>query len=155
MKLPQPPRKLAYRDVQLSLQEIVPGDDAKEFVPYYHFRIVNCDGHDAGHVNFRVGETRHVRLFAGHIGFAVAESFRGRGFAFQACRALEPFVATIYPVVVVTCNPDNIASRKTIERLGAVFINEIDVPPDDPMYQNGARRKRRYEWTCSKEPIGG
>jgi hypothetical protein len=36
---------------------------------------------------------------------------------------------------------------RTIERLGARFIDEVVVPPYDPHYQRGSRRKRRYRWT--------
>lgn len=43
-------------------------------------------------------------------------------------------------------DPVNYASIHIIEKLGARFIDEVDVPPDDPSYKNGARRKRRYEW---------
>jgi RimJ/RimL family protein N-acetyltransferase len=43
-------------------------------------------------------------------------------------------------------DPDNTPSIRIIEKLGAIFINEIDVPLDDPAYAKGARRKKRYEW---------
>ena len=45
-------------------------------VPYYHFRIIDVDGTDVGHINFRVGDTEHVRVSAGHIGFEIADVFR-------------------------------------------------------------------------------
>jgi len=125
---------------------MLPGDPARGLVPAYHFRILEAGGLDAGHINFRVGETRHVRLCAGHIGFAIHESFRGHHYALQACQAITPLVRLVYAAVTITCDPDNHASRRTIEQLGARFIDELEVPPDDPQYQEGSRRKRRYEW---------
>ena len=88
-----------------------------------------------------------MRLAAGHIGFEIREECRGRRFAYQACRAIEPFVKTIYPSVILTCDPGNAPSKKTIEKLGCAFIDESAVPADDPHYQRGSRTKLRYRWT--------
>lgn len=123
------------------------GDRSRGFVPSYHFRIETRDGSDAGHINFRVGNTQHVRLAAGHIGFEVRELFRGHGYALEACRALAPFVRSVSGSVTVTCDPDNVGSRRTLEHLGATFMGEVDVPPGDPHYERGSRRKLRYRWT--------
>ncbi|MGO8698819.1 MAG: GNAT family N-acetyltransferase [Limisphaerales bacterium] len=94
-----------------------------------------------------VGDTEHVRICAGHIGFEVLKEFRGHSYALEACRAVAPFVRSIYRVVTITANPDNHASIRTIERLGATFSDEVPVPPHDPGFQRGARRKKRYKWT--------
>jgi tagatose 1,6-diphosphate aldolase len=145
--LPPPPENLSAGEVELRFDGIVPGDPSRQFVPYYHFRIMSADGSDVGYINFRVGDTDHVRLIAGHIGFEVHESFRGHGYARQACNAIAPLVRTVYETVLITCNPDNFASRRTIERLGAVFINEVAVPPHELAFQRGIRSKLRYAWT--------
>lgn len=99
-----------------------------------------------GHINFRVGDTEHVRVCAGHVGFEVSEAHRGHGYALQACRAIAPFVASLYETVTITCDPENQASRRIIEQLGASFVDEVPVPPHDPQYQKGSRWKRRYRW---------
>jgi predicted acetyltransferase len=137
---------LSFGEVTLRFDKIMPGDASRGFVPYYHFRILVAGGQDVGHVNFRVGDTEHVRVTAGHIGFTILEPFRGHGYALQACRAIAPFVRSIYDAVTITCDPDNHASRRTIERLGASFVDEVSVPPHDPHYQRGSRSKRRYRW---------
>ena len=112
-------------------RRIVPGELSCGFVPYYHFRILVAQGAKVGHINFRVGDTEHVRLCGGHIGYEVSEAFRGHSYALQACRALAPFVRSFYEAVVITCDPDNLASMRTIERLGARFIDEVAVPPHE------------------------
>jgi tagatose 1,6-diphosphate aldolase len=144
---PVPSGPLTFGAVALKFDRIVPGKPSRGFVPYYHFRILTRDGSDVGHINFRVGDTEHVRVCAGHIGFEVGESFRGHGYALQACRAIAPFVRTVYQAVTITCDPDNLASRRTIEHLDARFVDEVAVPPHDPHYARGSRIKRRYEWT--------
>lgn len=146
-RLPTPPDGLQSGTVRLRFVRIVPGDPARGFVPAYHFRILAVVGDEVGHINFRIGDTEHVRVCAGHIGFEILEPFRGCRYAAEACRAIAPFVRTIYETVIITCDPDNHPSRRTIERLGAVFVDEVPVPPDDPHYQRGSRSKRRYRWT--------
>jgi tagatose 1,6-diphosphate aldolase len=142
---------LSAGDVTLRFRHVMPGDPARGFVPSFHFRILAADGSDAGHLNFRVGDTEHVRLCAGHIGFEIREAYRGRGYAGQACRAVAPFVRSICESVILTCDPDNAASRRTIERLGAEFMDEVPVPAHDPHFERGSRRKRRYLWRPSHE----
>lgn len=48
--------------------------------------------------------------------------------------------------VILTADPANTPSIRTIQKLGAKFLGEVEVPPDDPAYAGGARHKRRYEW---------
>ena len=137
---------LTSGDVTLRLIRRVDADAERGLVSYYHFRIMAHGDLDIGHINFRVGDTAHVTLYAGHIGFEIKECFRGHGYALQACRAMASFVRSIYKSVIITCDPDNHASRLTIERLGARFINEIAVSENDPQHARGSRIKRRYEW---------
>src|SRR5687768_5497702 len=144
--LPNPPTPLTSGDVTLSFSHIIPGDPARDFVPSYHFRVLVA-GHDIGHLNLRIGDTSHVRQSAGHIGFEIAPSFRGHRYALQACHALAPFAATFCRPFLITCDPDNPASRRTIELLGATFLDEVPVPPHDPHYTRGSRTKLRFQWT--------
>ena len=145
--IPTPPEDLHFDQVRLKFIRIVPGDASCGLVPFYHFRILTLDGKDAGHINFKVGDTEHIRLCAGHIGFEVSEMCRGHGLAFQACRAMAPFIRSFYATVIITSDPDNQASIRTIERLGAAFVDEIAVQTEDPQYQGGSRAKNRYRWT--------
>lgn len=145
--LPVPPATLSFDVVSLRFVRIVPGEAARGLVPFYHFRILNADSWDVGHINFRVGDTEHVLVCAGNIGFEILEPFRGHGYALRACRAIAPFVRSVYECVTITCDPDNHASMRTIERLGASFIDEVPVPPHDPHYHRGSRSKKRYTWT--------
>ncbi|HXJ55577.1 MAG TPA: GNAT family N-acetyltransferase [Verrucomicrobiae bacterium] len=146
-ELPVPPDNFGCDQVVLRFVRVVPGDASRGFVPSYHFRIVTTDGLDVGHINFRVGDTEHVQVCAGHIGFEVMAPYRGHGYAGQACRAIAPLVRSIYQSVTITCDPDNLPSIRTIERLGARFVDEVSVPLHDPHYLRGSRSKRRYSWT--------
>ena len=120
--------------------------DHPELVPFYHFKMTDTEGNAVGHLNFRIGDTSHVRHVAGHIGYFVEPAARGRGYAYKACRAATPFVKLFYHRVILTAETDAAASIATIEKLGATYLDACDVPETDPSYVRGARRKRRYLW---------
>jgi tagatose 1,6-diphosphate aldolase len=44
----------------------------------------------------------------------------------------------------ITCNPDNTASRRTLDRLGAEFVEIVSVPDDYPLIAGTLRQKCRY-----------
>jgi len=132
--------------VRLIFKKRVDVDPAHGRVPYLHFRIVTLEGTDVGHLNFKMGDTDHITRYAGHIGYRIEEGFRGHAYSFHACLALRPYLRKTADRIIITSDPDNYASIHIIEKLGARFIDGVDVPPDDPSYKNGARRKRRYEW---------
>jgi len=143
--LAKPPRRLSYEGVTLDFSKTVFGDATRGLVPYYHYRIL-VDGTDVGHINLRMGDTEHVRLCAGHVGFEIAAAYRGHRYAFQACLALAPFARSIRPEILLTCDPENSASRRTIELLGATYLDEVPVPSHDPHYIRGSRSKQRFLW---------
>lgn len=146
MLLSEVPSTMQAGPISLQLDKIVTVKPGGELVPYYHFKIVDNKNVIVGHINFRVGDTRHITLCAGHIGFEILPQYRGRSFSYYACQAISPLVKKHYDYVIITVDPTNVASTKIIEKLGASFINEIDVPVDDPAYAGRARLKKRYKW---------
>lgn len=73
---------------------------------------------DAGRISLRIGESEAVYYY-GHIGYHINPPYRGHGWAEQACRLLEGFMREQgCTSVVITCDPDNYASRRTCEKLG-------------------------------------
>lgn len=138
--------ELFHRDVRLRFAGVIPGESSNGWVPAYHFQIIDADGTNVGHINFRPGESEHVRRVAGHIGYEIKPPYRGNGYSRQACMALTPYIRLFCNEVVITCDPDNLASRRIMEQLGAEFMDEAPVPVSDPNYTRGSRIKRRYRW---------
>lgn len=116
-------------------------------VPLLHFAVLVNGGQVVGHINFKIGNTPHILQCAGHIGYEIHPAHRGASFAYHASQALAPVVKMFYPYIILTSDPANTPSIRTIEKLGAAFIDEVDVPPEDPSYRGGARVKRRYRWS--------
>jgi tagatose 1,6-diphosphate aldolase len=103
-----------------------------------------------GEINLRIGYTDNVMFYRGNIGFTVYPAHRGNNYAERSCRLLIPLIQHhgLYPVWL-TCNVDNTASRKTIENLGALYVETREMPADFPYseyYPAHARVKRRYCW---------
>lgn len=118
---------MTLEPVTLRFTRACSGDAAGGIVPYRHYRVL-VSGQDVGRINLRIASTELTDTVIGHIGFEIAEAQRGRGYAYRACIALIPEVRRYMPTTLITCNPDNTASRCTIERLDAVFLGELPVP---------------------------
>ncbi len=134
------------RDGELSLvcTRHIAADPARNLVPAYVFDM-RLKRAVVGGINLRIGSTRHIEMYAGHIGYSVEPPHRGHHYAERACRLLLPLARRhgINPLWI-TCNPDNIPSRRTCERLGATLIEIVPLPEDTEMYQRGERCKCRY-----------
>jgi predicted acetyltransferase len=149
--LPNPPR-LQSEELKLILEKTTSANPQKGYVPAYSFGIQKvADQERVGHMNLRIGSTDHVIMYAGHIGFGIDENHRGNSYAFKACVILKDLAISFYDSVILTCNPHNIASIKTIEKLGAKFIEEVEIPVGNPIRDiRGETHKRRYEWTLKE-----
>ena len=73
----------------------------------------------------------------GHIGYSVYEKYRGHHYAAKACELLfllakKHNMSYLY----ITCNPDNIPSRKTLEYLKGELLEIAELPEDSDMRVN-------------------
>ena len=74
----------------------------------------------------------------GHIGYGVLPEFRGRGFATAALqRGLALTSSLGIPSVLVTCDEDNVPSRRTIEKAGGRYESSY-------LHSDGSPPTRRY-----------
>jgi tagatose 1,6-diphosphate aldolase len=140
------PGTLKDRELRVVLTSTLLPNQAGVEVLTYCFTLA-ADGvpSPVGHIHLRVGHSENLELYQGHIGYGVNQAWRGRHFAERASRLLLPFAAEqgLNPVWI-TCDPDNLPSRRTCERLGAKFVEIVDVPSTALAYRFGARRKCRY-----------
>jgi predicted acetyltransferase len=140
------PGELVDADLELILTEKYPGEPAKGWVPAYKF-VMTLRGHagEIGRIDLRIGDTTRLVRYGGHIGYSVRPEHRGHHYAARACRLLLPLARNHgLKALWITCNPENHASRRTCELLGAELVEIVDLPKDTDMYQRGERRKCRY-----------
>lgn len=126
-----------------------PPNPALGLVPAYHFWM-RLHGPDApliiaGGIGLRIGNTVDLEYYAGHIGYHVYPPARGRHLAERACRLLLPLARRHgLERVWITTNPDNLASRRTCQRLGAKLAEIVPLPDNHVLYALGERQKCRY-----------
>ena len=115
-------------------------------VPSCFFTIIDkTTSAEAGNINLRLGWDENLTRYAGHIGYGVHEPFRGHRFAARSVLLLAPLARRHgFTHLWITCNPDNLASRRTCEHAGATFVDIVDVPPESVYYNRGIRQKCRY-----------
>ena len=126
-------------EIALRIRETRAADETKGFVPSYDFDIVRLsDSAKVGEIDLRLGYVRNV-YFGGNIGYNVIEAFRGNGYAGKACKLVFQIArAHRMPYVIITCDKDNLPSRKTLEHLDGTLL-ETRVPASySGLYRDGA-----------------
>ena len=133
-------------EVILRLLEKRPPDADKELAPTYVFDICSArTGERMGTIDLRVGHSEKL-YFAGNIGFCVEKPFRGHRYAAKACRLLFELARRHgMSYLIITCNPENLPSRRTCEILGMRLIEIARLPAYNDMYKEGEREKCVFE----------
>src|SRR5690606_31709736 len=111
------------RELELHLVERTPGDPTRNWVPAYRFEM-RVGGQHAGSISLRVGTNPYIELYAGHIGYGVEPAFRGHHYAARACRVMFELARRHGMTMLwITCNPENVASRRTAELVGGKLVD--------------------------------
>ncbi len=140
------PGRLVDGELELVLAFKYPGDESHGYVPTYRFSMTLVGQYqEIGNIELRVGNIEHIVMYAGHIGYRVHAPYRGHRYAARSCRLLIPLARQHnLHTLWITCNPDNYASRRTCEIVGAQLVEVVDLPPSTEMYRDGERQKCRY-----------
>ena len=123
-------------EIFLRVNRLTKADPEKGFVPAYHFEICLLDGTEVGNCDIRIGHNENT-YFGGNIGYRVYEDYRGHSYAYKACCLLFELARRhSMEYLLITCRPDNIPSRKTLEKLDGELIEIADVPEKNDMRVN-------------------
>jgi tagatose 1,6-diphosphate aldolase len=110
-------------------------------------------GKQIGNIRLSIGSTRHIEMFAGHIGYGVLPEHRGHRYAARAVQMLLPLASGVgIDTLWITCDPENLASRRTLEIAGAKLVEIIDVPADCIIFRKGHPHKCRYRLVTATTP---
>lgn len=96
-------------------------------VPETIFWLVD-GGEYIGRLELRHKLNDHLLEIGGHIGYSIRPSLRRKGYGTKILElALHKAHEAGLDRVLLTCDPDNIASRKIIETNGGEFENRLDI----------------------------
>lgn len=142
---------LEDNEIKLLLKSQDQPDYENGILPRYGFSIIHInDNKDIGVVYFAVDTTRRQYL-KGHLSYGVSSDYTGHNYAMKACRLIKQVaLAHGFERLFVGCGYDNIASRKTIEKLGAVPITNQDVPDDEILRDLQAEKTDMYVWDITE-----
>ena len=115
-------------------------------LPFYWWDIILKQKNiPIGKISFRIGNNYHS-YFNGNIGYEIDEEYRGNNYAFKACKLVLD-VAKYHKInkLHLSCTYDNVASYKTIEKLGGKLLEEVIPPHDYIYYYEGIETHKIYE----------
>lgn len=100
-----------------------------------------------GRCEFRNEVVAQELEYYGNIGYVIYLPYRGNHFAYKACLKLFDLLRQQRPEfqeLIITCNPDNEASQKTIHKLGAEYLKTVDIAAEHPLHKQGEFQKEVY-----------
>ena len=109
------------------------------WVPAHSFWLVRDRRTIIGTIDLRHSLTPYLEAQGGHVGYSVRPGERGNGYA---TRMLEGVLKKAGELglrrVLITCDKDNIASARVIQKCGGVLQDEV------PSAQRGRQLTQRY-----------
>ncbi len=132
--------------IEIRLVETTPVDIEKGWVPNYAFSIHMAEEErEIGQIRFRAGDSEQIFRAAGHIGYQIDEEFRGNEFATKAAQlSLEVARFHGFKEVILTCQEDNPASIRVIQKMGGIHLETVPLQKHYDMYQRGLRQVMRW-----------
>jgi tagatose 1,6-diphosphate aldolase len=135
------PGSLVDGDLELVLARAGYGDTRRGVVPQYEFDLRSTDTMlKMGLIKLRIRLTGELKLFGGNLSYDVDEGFRGHKYAARGCRLLFPLAKRHgLKSLLITCAPDNAASRRTCELIGAQYADTIEAEIEPGKYRPTCR----------------
>ncbi len=140
-------RRKIWSDGEITLELVVktPANKEKNWVAsnIYDIRRIE-DKKIVGRCDIRFGMNRDL-YYMGNIGYAIYPPYRGHRYAAKATKLLME-IARQHKMkeIIITCNPDNYASRRTCELSGCILKEIVEVPKDHELIEQEEYQKCIY-----------
>jgi predicted acetyltransferase len=118
--------------VSLKLQGFYHGSNEEE-LPSYSYLIM-LGNLRIGTIALRLG-FNDMTMIHGHIGYTIDEGYRGHGYSYYALQLIIQLARLHgYQHLLVTCDPNNLSSIKSVLKAGGNLIEENRAVPKDHIY---------------------
>lgn len=89
--------------------------------------------------------------YYGHVGYRIIKQYRGNNYAYYACKIIFEIAKSEFKMdeLIITCSPENIASYKTLTKLGGEIIDFVEVPKNHYLYTIGETQKYIFKYKIS------
>ncbi|MBR3167848.1 MAG: GNAT family N-acetyltransferase [Erysipelotrichaceae bacterium] len=148
-------REIQKNDPEDSENEVVlkeryrlSAEETSDGIPTVYYDIFLKNGVlPVGKIDLRLKMDDYM-YYLGHIGYHVYKVYRGHSYAYKACLQLFRIAREEFGLseLIITCSPDNIASYKTLVKLGGKLIETVPVPVDHELYRNNERIKCIFKY---------
>jgi len=135
------PGPLVDGDLEMVLARAKPCDTRRGVVPQYEFELrLTGTTPKIGLIKLRIRLTDELKCFGGNLSYDVDEGYRGHKYAARGCRLLFPLARQHgLKSLLITCAPDNAASRRTCELIGARYVDTIEAEIEPGKYRPTCR----------------
>ena len=135
------PGPLVDGDLELVLVSAKPCDTRHGVVPQYNFEMrLTGMATKIGLIKFRPHLTDKLKQYGGNLSYDVDEGYRGHRYAARGCRLLLPLAGRHgLKSLLITCGPDNTASQRTCELIGASYVDTIEAEIEPGKYRPTCR----------------
>ena len=133
---------LVSDEIELRLKRTADGNIERDWLPAYHFAICDKQGKEMGICDLRIGHNSNA-YYGGNIGYSIDEEYRGHHYAGKACLLLFKLAKKHnMDYLIITCNPNNYASRKTCEYAGCHLAEIAELPENNDMRMNDGETEK-------------
>lgn len=141
-------RDLIDGELTLRLRDVKPARPEIGWVAAMEFDMLHSGtGEQMGQLNLRFGVTDELLFHGGQIGYSVHPEFRGQHYSARAVRLVLPLAREAgMETIWITCDPENIASKRSIEIAGGEFVEIRQIAEWSPMYAMGRRESLRFRF---------
>ena len=113
----------------------------KGWKPYYIYAIM-VENIKVGNIILRMGD-REERYIDGHIGYSIDKAYQGHHYAYLAMELCKDIAREKgFTELILTCDPSNVASKKTIIKLNATYIETKIIPSHLKKYFNPEEKEK-------------
>ena len=126
----------------------IKGNAGNNYIPSVLYHIVLHDTDEViGNCDLRIGMDEEL-YYAGNIGYRINTPWRGHSYAYDASLLMMRQARDVYHMdsLLITCSPDNPASKRTLQKLSGTLLETVDVPAWHWLYKRGETVKEIYRY---------